>query len=97
MDGDLGPYDVIDVRLPAADTIVFLNYSPFRCACRAIRRSREQADCWKWLLTYRRRSRPLLRQAITARAGDVGLYVLPAPRAVRRFIAEVASGAPDPP
>src|SRR6202051_2059687 len=60
MDGDLGPYDVVDVRLQAADTIVFLDFSPARCAWRAIRRSRERADFWWWLLTYRRRSRPLL-------------------------------------
>ena len=26
MDGDLGPYDVIDVRLQAADTVVFLDF-----------------------------------------------------------------------
>jgi hypothetical protein len=42
--------DVIDVRLHAADAIVFLDFSPFRCACRAIRRSPERADFWKWLL-----------------------------------------------
>ena len=44
--------DVIDVRLHAADAIVFLDFSPFRCACRAIRRSPERADFWKWLLLY---------------------------------------------
>jgi len=59
MDGDLGPYDVINVRLQAADTVMFLDFSAFRCAWRAIRRSRERADFWRWLLTYRRRSRPL--------------------------------------
>lgn len=30
MDGDLGPYDVVDVRLQAADTVVFLDFSPLR-------------------------------------------------------------------
>jgi adenylate kinase family enzyme len=39
MDGDLGPYDVLDIRLQAADAIVFLDFSPLRCAWRAIRRS----------------------------------------------------------
>ena len=97
MDGDLGPYDVLDVRLRAADTVVFLDFSPFRCAWRAIRRSRERADFWKWLLTYRRRSRPLLLEAIAAHAGDASRYVLPTPRAVRRFVAGVTSDAPDPP
>ena len=76
----LGPYDVINVRLHAADAIVFLDFSPFRCAWRAIRRSPERADFWKSLLLYRRRSRPVLRQAIAAHAGDADLYVLPTPR-----------------
>jgi len=44
MDGDLGPYDVLDVRLHAADTIVFLDFSPARSTWRAIRQSRERAD-----------------------------------------------------
>ena len=95
MDGDLGPYDVIDVRLQAADTIVFLDFSPARCAWRAIRRSRERADFWWWLLTYRRRSRPLVLQAIAAHASDAEIHVLPTPRAVRRFVARIASGTPD--
>jgi len=97
MDGDLGPYDVIDVRLQAADTVVFLDFSPLRCAWRAIRRSRERADFWRWLFSYRRRSRPLLRQAIAAHAGDAGIHVLRTPRAVRRFLAEAASCMPDQP
>jgi len=93
MDGDLGPYDVLEVRLQAADTVVFLDFLPLRCAWRAIRRSRERADFWRWLLTYRRRSRPPLRQAIAAHAGDADIQVLPNPRAVRRFVARIASEA----
>jgi len=30
VDGDLGPYEVIDIRLEAADTVVFLAFSPLR-------------------------------------------------------------------
>ena len=97
MDGDLGPYDVLEVRLRAADTVVFLDFSPVRCAWRAIRRSRERADFWRWLLTYRRRSRPLLRQAIAAHAGDTDIQVLSNPREVRRFVARIASEAQVPP
>ena len=80
MDGDLGPYDVLNIRLHAADAIVFPDFSPFRCAWRAIRWSPERADFWKWLLLYRHRSRPVLRQAIAARAGDAAVYVQPTPR-----------------
>jgi adenylate kinase family enzyme len=89
MDGDLGPYDVLDVRLRAADTIVFLDFSPARCAWRAIRRSRERADFWRWLLTYRWRSRPLLLRAIAVHAVDAEICILPNPRAVRQFVARV--------
>jgi hypothetical protein len=80
MDGDLGPSDVVDVRLQTADTVVFLDFSPLRCAWRAIRRSGERADLWRWLfsyrLSYRRRSRPLLLQAIAVHAGDADIHVL---------------------
>lgn len=97
MDGDLGPYDVLDVRLRAADTIVFLDFSPARCAWRSIRRSRERADFWRWVLAYRRRSRPLLLQAIAEHAAGADIHVLPAPQAVRRFIGRIASCGLDPP
>jgi adenylate kinase family enzyme len=40
-DGDLGPYDVLEVRLHAADTVIVLNFALWRCAWRAVRRSRE--------------------------------------------------------
>jgi adenylate kinase family enzyme len=97
MDGDFGPHDIIDVRLQAADTVVFLDFSPLRCAWRAIRRSRERADFWRWLFSYRRRSRPLLLQAIAVHAGDADIHVLRTPRAVRRFVAKVASGIAEQP
>ena len=100
MDGDLGPYDVLDIRMQAADTIVFLDFSPLRCAWRAIRRSKERPGFWRWLLTYRRRSRPLIRQAIAAHAGNARVHVLRTPRAVRQFVATInsgGSGAPDHP
>jgi adenylate kinase family enzyme len=92
MDGDLGPYDVLDVRLQAADTVVLLDFSLLRCTWRAIRRSRERADFWRWLFTYRRRSRPLLLRAIAAHAGHADIHVLPTPRAVRQFLTQAACG-----
>lgn len=89
MDGDLGPYDVIEVRFRAADTIVFLDFSLVRCACRALRRSRERADFWWWLLTYRRQHRPLLRKAIDKHAPSARLCVLHNPYEVTRFLEDV--------
>lgn len=93
LDGDLGPYDVIDVRLRAADTVVFLDFSLIRCTWRAVRRSPENADFWRWLWAYRCRSRPRLMQAIAAHAPGAELHVLATPRAVRRFLSLVRGQA----
>ena len=90
MDGDLGPYDVVEVRLCRADTVIFLDFSLSRCAWRAIRRSRERADFWRWLLAYRCQSRPLLMQAIANQAASAALHVFRNPRALRRFVTDLA-------
>ena len=89
MDGDFGPYDAIELRLRAADTIIFLDFSLVRCAWRAVRRSRERLDFWLWLLRYRRQSRPLLTKAISHDASNATVHILPNPEAVRRFLADV--------
>jgi adenylate kinase family enzyme len=44
LDGDLGPYDTaLGARLRAADTIIVLNFTFWRCAWQSIRRERETA------------------------------------------------------
>jgi len=93
MDGDLGPYDVVEVRLRAADTIIFLDFSLVRCAWRAIRRSHDRADFWRWLLAYRFQSRPILMKAIANHAASAELHILRDPEALRRFVADVAREA----
>ena len=94
MDGDLGPYDAVEVRLRAADTILFLDFSLVPCAWRAIRRSRERADFWRWLLAYRYQSRPILMAAIANRAPNTVLHVFRSPKAVERFVAKAATVSP---
>jgi len=89
MDGDLGPYDAVEVRLQAADTIIFLDVSIARCAWRAIRRSRERLDFWLWLLRYRKNSRPWLMKTIANHAPNATVRVLCNPEAVSRFLADV--------
>ena len=89
MDGDLGPYDAVEVRLRAADTIILLDFSLIRCAWRAALRSRERADFWRWLVAYRFRSRPILMRAIANHAAAANLQVLRDPRALRQFIAGI--------
>ena len=89
MDGDLGPHDAVEVRLRAADTIILLDFSLVRCAWRSLRRSRERADFWLWLLRYRRQSRPILIEAIHTHATHADLHVLRDPPAIRRFLARM--------
>jgi adenylate kinase family enzyme len=91
LEGDLGPYDAVEVRLRAADTILFLDFSLARCVWRALRRSRERADFWRWLLAYRYQSRPMLREAMAKHAPNAVVHVFRGPKAVERFVAEVAA------
>jgi adenylate kinase family enzyme len=90
MDGDLGIYDVVEIRLRRSDTVIFLDFSLGRCAWRAILRSRERVDFWRWLLTYRCQSRQLLTQAIASHAAKADLHVFRNPRALRHFVADLA-------
>jgi adenylate kinase family enzyme len=90
LDGDLGPYDVVEVRLRVADTVILLDFSLLRCAWRAIRRSRERRDFWQWLLIYRRQYRPMLMQSIARHAGNARFYILRNPTEVESFVASIA-------
>ncbi|WP_439657458.1 DNA topology modulation protein FlaR [Lentzea sp. HUAS TT2] len=88
MDGDLGPHDVLEVRLRRADTVVLLDYSFPRCAWRAVLRSRENGEFWRWVWSWRRRYQPLLLEAVAAHAVDARLHVFRGPRATARFLAQ---------
>lgn len=86
LDGDLGPYDVLPVRLRAADAVIVLDFPFVRCAWRAVRRGRENLAFWRWVLGYRRRALPAVMAAVAAHAGKAELHVLRNPRAVERFL-----------
>jgi len=90
LDGDLGPYDTVEVRLDAADTIIFLDFSLARCVWRAVRRSRERMDFWFWLLKYRQQSRPFLMRTIAQHGARATVHMLRTPEAVSRFLTDVA-------
>ena len=76
LDGDLGPYDSSEVRLRRADTIVLFDLSATVCAWRAFRRSHERLDFWRWLLTWRRRHRAEMLDAIRTYAPRADLHVV---------------------
>ena len=94
MDGDLGAYDAVEARLRAADTIIFLDFSLVRCAWRAIRRSREGGDFWRWLLAYRYQSRPILKAAIASHAPNAVLHVFRSPKSLGPSVADAAAATP---
>lgn len=84
LDGDLGPYDVLDTRLGAADTVVVLALPLRVCLWRALRRSHERWDFWRWLLRWRRDSLPLLEKALADTGADV--HFLRSQRDVEAFL-----------
>ena len=96
LDGDLGPYDSLEPRLRTADTIVVLDFSRWRCAWRAMLRSRERLDFWRWLWTWRRNYRPRLLASIAAQSKEAEVFVLRNPRQLERFLANLASGTAPP-
>jgi adenylate kinase family enzyme len=93
IDGDLGQLDVVEARLRAADTVIFLDFSFVRCAWRAIWRSRERVDFWWWVLAYRWQSRPVLLKAIANYAPNAELHVFRDPEALKLFVDDVARTA----
>lgn len=76
LDGDLGPYDVLDTRLAFADAVVLFDLPTRVCAWRAVRRSREGRDFWRWLLTWRRVYRPRILAAVAEHAPSAELIVV---------------------
>lgn len=93
MDGDLGPYDVLVPRLSRADTVVVLDFGLLRCLWRAGRRSRERTDFWWWVITWRRRSRPIVLQAIAVHGCGAKVHLVRTPGQLRRFLRHLPMSA----
>jgi hypothetical protein len=105
LDGDLGPYDVLEPRLGAADMVIVLDFSLLRCAWRSIRRSHERLDYWRSLFRYRRRSLPAMTAMIVTHAPGLsyacsGTHARPMPSSEqshgRRLTADQVSEADTP-
>jgi adenylate kinase family enzyme len=90
LDGDLGAHDVVDVRLRAADTVILLDFGLVRCTWRALRRARERADFWHWVLAYRRHSVPHLKAMIARYSPNATVHILRTPSALKQFLSETA-------
>jgi nicotinamide riboside kinase len=92
LDGDLGQYDALEVRLRRADTVVLFDTAIVVCAWRALRRSRERLDFWRWLFTWRRRYRPKIREAIYECAPDAQFVVIRKGTERKRALADLSRG-----
>ena len=69
--------------------MVVLDFPFALCALRALRRSREHADFWRWLWHYRRRSLPPVMSAIATHAPNADVHVFRSSNAVKQFLAAV--------
>ena len=87
MDGDLGPYDVLQPRLEAADAVFVLDFPLWRCAWRSLRRGRERGDYWRWVVAYRRTYLPRITQQIAPVQEKVAVRILRRPSEVNEALA----------
>ena len=87
LDGDLGPDDVVERCLQAADTISVLDLPAYVCAWRVLRRSREGLDFWWWMARWRHSAMPTLRRSIEQHAAGSKVVWLRTTREVVEFLA----------
>jgi adenylate kinase family enzyme len=96
MDGDLGKYDELSVRLQAADTVLILDFPLVLCLVRAMRRSKERMDFWWWLVTWRLIERPRIKRTVARHAGRAEVRVFSSPDQLERYLSSIESGRPKP-
>ena len=94
MDGDVGKYDELGVRLQAADTVLVLDFSLLRCLVRALRRSKERMDFWWWLVTWRWIEHPKIRNAIAEHAPGADVKTFGKPEELSIWLPAVLRAAP---
>jgi hypothetical protein len=89
MDGDLGPYDVLQVRLSTADTVLLLDFPLWLCLWRALRRGKENWDFWWWLVTWRWLERPKIG-GIIAEHPNTRLHIFRSQKQLDQFLSKLA-------
>jgi adenylate kinase family enzyme len=89
LDGDLGPYDVAQPRLLAADTIIVLDLSPWKWLWRAADGQGSEPTSGAGRLMWRRQSRPALLKALAETGSAADVHIFRSARAVEIFIAGI--------
>lgn len=97
----------MQIRLAAADTVIFLDLPAWSCLLGLARRriayrggqhpergvyDRIAWDFVKYVLSYRRKMAPRIRALIEADARDADVVVVPSRRAARRLCGRIAAG-----
>jgi hypothetical protein len=90
MDGDLGPYDALPVRLSMADTVLLLDFPLWLCVGRVLRRGKEGWDFWWWLITWRWLERPKLRRML-AEHPNAQVHILRSQKELDQLLSKLAS------
>ncbi|MGH9046866.1 MAG: adenylate kinase, partial [Acidimicrobiales bacterium] len=75
LEGDLGTNDSLQPRLAEADTVIIVDFGLLRCAWRVLHRGRERADFWRWVIVWRRHSRPHVLAAVARWAPGADVHV----------------------
>jgi adenylate kinase family enzyme len=97
-----GNYDSsLDIRLPAADAVIFLDFPRWRCLVRVIRRTiasrgrdtqapgcpdKVDAEFLRWIWTYRAQARPKVLAAVAEHGKNAEQIILGSPREVREYL-----------
>lgn len=104
MDGNYG--STVDIRLKAADTVVFLDFPRRICLARVIRRTlasrgrdtqapgcpdRLDRDFLSWIWNFRRVTRPRMLAAIAEHGQHLDKIVLTSPKSVRELLTRLSS------
>ena len=89
MDGDLGPYDALPVRLSMADTVLLLDFPLWLRLWRALRRGKENWDFWWWLITWRWVERPKLRDML-AEHRNAQVHILCSQKELDQLLSKLA-------
>lgn len=86
MDGDLGPFDVLEPRLRRADTVVVMDTPLVMCLWRALRRDRRRIDFWLWVFRWNRTYRPQILADVELYAPGSAIVMLSSEKSISRFL-----------
>ena len=87
IDGDLGPFDVIEPRLARADTVILMDTPLVTCVWRAVRRSRQRKAFWVWVFQWGYKYRPTIIRDVQKFAPTANLVMLANRREVEHWLA----------